>query len=173
MRLILEILRYVNHVIKKITKSWKYSMFRYHCNVSITLFSPGDAIWVSDTSLQWFNLLGVTTKSMLFKLIIQNSSKCIRSWFHMNATKPNLWEVNIGSGNGLVPSGTKPLTERMLTQISVATWRHWALLRPSYAIWLHKSSSHWLTHWGRDKMATISRQHFQMHFPEWKCINFD
>ena len=65
------------------------------------------------------------------------------------------------------------ITERMLTQISVATWRHWALLRPSYAIWLHKSSSHWLTHWGRDKMATISRRHFQMHFPEWKCINFD
>ena len=29
-------------------------------------------------------------------------------------------DVNIGSGNGLVPSGNKPLPEPMLTQISVA-----------------------------------------------------
>ena len=26
------------------------------------------------------------------------------------------WQVNIGSGNGLVPSGNKPLPEPMLTQ---------------------------------------------------------
>ena len=32
--------------------------------------------------------------------------------------------VNIGSGNGLVPSGNKPLPEPMLTQIYVAKWRH-------------------------------------------------
>ena len=30
-----------------------------------------------------------------------------------------------------------------------------------------------LTHWGRDKMAAISRQHIQMQFIEWKCLNFD
>ena len=30
-----------------------------------------------------------------------------------------------------------------------------------------------LIHWGRDKMAAISRRHFQMYFLEWKCINFD
>ena len=39
-------------------------------------------------------------------------------------------------------------------------------------------SSEWalrdsLTLWGWDKMATISRRHFQIYFPEWKCINFD
>ena len=33
---------------------------------------------------------------------------------------------------------------------------------------------HWgLAHWGRDTMATLCRQHFQMHFLEWKYINFD
>ena len=32
--------------------------------------------------------------------------------------------VNIGSGNGLVPSGSKPLPEPMLTQIYVVKWRH-------------------------------------------------
>ena len=30
-----------------------------------------------------------------------------------------------------------------------------------------------LTHWGRDKWPPFSRQHFQMHFLEWKCVNFD
>ena len=30
-----------------------------------------------------------------------------------------------------------------------------------------------LTHWGRDKMAAISRRHFQIYFLEWKCMNFD
>ena len=37
----------------------------------------------------------------------------------MNATRP-YWYVNIGSGNGLVLSGNKPLPEPMLTQIYVA-----------------------------------------------------
>ena len=41
----------------------------------------------------------------------------------MNATEPNLWLVNTGSGNGLVPSGNKPLTEQVLTKISNAIWR--------------------------------------------------
>ena len=35
----------------------------------------------------------------------------------------------MGSGNGLVSSDNKPLPEPMLTQISVALWRH----RPQWA----------------------------------------
>ena len=35
----------------------------------------------------------------------------------VNALKTYVWEVNIGSGNGLVP-----LAEPMLIQIYVATW---------------------------------------------------
>ena len=30
-----------------------------------------------------------------------------------------------------------------------------------------------LSYWGRDKMALFSRRHFQMHFLERKCMNFD
>ena len=30
-----------------------------------------------------------------------------------------------------------------------------------------------LTHWGRDKVAAISQTRFEMHFLEWKCLNFD
>ena len=34
--------------------------------------------------------------------------------------------------------------------------------------------SNWsITHWGQDKRPPFSRRHFQMHFLEWKCINFD
>ena len=34
------------------------------------------------------------------------------------------WPINIGSDNGLVPSGNMPLPELMLIQISVAIWCH-------------------------------------------------
>ena len=30
-----------------------------------------------------------------------------------------------------------------------------------------------LTHWGRDKWTPFRRRHFQLHFPEWKCLNSD
>ena len=36
----------------------------------------------------------------------------------------SLTDVNIGSGNGLVPSGNKPLPESMLAQLNVAKWHH-------------------------------------------------
>ena len=42
----------------------------------------------------------------------------------MNATVPYWWSVNIGSGNGLVPSGNKTLPEPVLTKISDAIWRY-------------------------------------------------
>ena len=41
---------------------------------------------------------------------------------HVNATEHLFWQVNIGSGNGLVLSSNKPLPEPMLTQIYVAIY---------------------------------------------------
>ena len=35
----------------------------------------------------------------------------------MNATELHWWQVNIDSANGLVHSGTKPLSDSLLTQI--------------------------------------------------------
>ena len=43
----------------------------------------------------------------------------------MNATGHYWWLVNIGSGNGLVPSVNKPLPEPVMTKISNAIWRHY------------------------------------------------
>ena len=45
-----------------------------------------------------------------------------------NATNPHKWQVNIGSDNGLVPSGNKPLPEPMLTCIYDAMWCHQATM---------------------------------------------
>ena len=42
----------------------------------------------------------------------------------MNVTG-HRWSVNIGSGNGLVLSGNKPLPEPVLTKISVTIWYQW------------------------------------------------
>ena len=38
--------------------------------------------------------------------------------------KHHWWLVNVGSGNGLVPSGNKPLPEPMLTQFCITIWHH-------------------------------------------------
>ena len=58
--------------------------------------------------------------NLSFKLILVIDGWCSQ----MNATEPHWWKINIGSGNGLVPSGNKPLPEPMLTQIYVAIWLH-------------------------------------------------
>ena len=47
-----------------------------------------------------------------------------RKYSYANATECHSWEVNIGTGNGLVPSGNKPLHIPMLTEIYVVIWRH-------------------------------------------------
>ena len=44
--------------------------------------------------------------------------------FQLHATRLHWKLVSIGSGNGLVPSGNKPLPEWMLTQIYVTLWHH-------------------------------------------------
>ena len=44
--------------------------------------------------------------------------------YQVNDTTTHWSLVNIGSGNGLVPSGNKPLPEPVLTQISATIWRH-------------------------------------------------
>ena len=55
---------------------------------------------------------GNNFKSMIFKHIVSKNNLCTRcenikeSWYR---------EVNIGSGNGLLPPGNKPLPAPMLT----------------------------------------------------------
>ena len=62
-------------------------------------------------------------RKVIFKLSLVNGSWGI-SYEIAIRWMPYWWEVNIVSGNGLVPLGNKPLPEPMLTQIFVAKWRH-------------------------------------------------
>ena len=65
-----------------------------------------------------------------FKISVFQTNIC-ESWVRyilwkfpqINDTWHYRWKVNIGSGNGLVPAGNKPLPEPMLTQNDVAIWR--------------------------------------------------
>ena len=45
-------------------------------------------------------------------------------WLEVDATWLYQLQVNIGSSNGLVPDGIKPLHEPLLTKIYVAIWCH-------------------------------------------------
>ena len=58
----------------------------------------------------WFN-------GLISKFIIQNSS-CLGTCSEiaeLNATEQHWQEVNIGSSDGLLPDGSKPLPDLMLT----------------------------------------------------------
>ena len=58
---------------------------------------------------------GGNSKLVIFKHIWRIDIFSFSLWncLQVNATRPHWWLVNIGSGNGLVPSGTKPLPELM------------------------------------------------------------
>ena len=91
----------------------------------------------------------------------------------MNITEPFWWSVSIGSGNGLVPSGNKPLPEPMLTQFTcsvpnhylkqcwfIVNWIHMKKAYDSVECKLCKNSSHVdpLTHWGVETYRWLSEK---------------
>ena len=64
-------------------------------------------------------------KSLIFKLISKiyiYLEHFLWNGIDMNTTRPHWWLVSIGSGNGLVLSGNKPLSKPMFTQIYVTRW---------------------------------------------------
>ena len=95
---------------------------------------------ISQTGLEiilWFNSLTTGRCDSNFRWSI---AKCnfwtyvmdkVHGHFLQNRPQVNAkehigWKVNIGTDNGLVPSGTKPLPEPMLIQICVTICHPWA-----------------------------------------------
>ena len=74
--------------------------------------------WVSPGRFQ----LNISYANFKLILVIDGWSWGI-SCENVFVTGPHWWSVNIGSGNGLVPSGSKPLPVPMLTQIYVTIWQ--------------------------------------------------
>ena len=52
----------------------------------------------------------------------------------MNVIGAHWWRVSIGSGNGLVPSGNKPLPETMLTKFYEAMWCHKTTMKSMFKV---------------------------------------
>ena len=76
----------------------------------LTHWSPGDLNDIWDETFSSFN-------AWWLRYILWNCPQMYATWLYW-------WKGNIGSGNGLVPDGTKPLPEPVFTQIYVAIWRH-------------------------------------------------
>ena len=78
----------------------------------------------------WINSLAPGKCAVTLNWWFSNMYKGQIYWaFHVKLSSDKCRNnVNIGSGNGLVPSGNKPLLELMLTQIYVDIWRHWATM---------------------------------------------
>ena len=65
-----------------------------------------------------------SVKGILFKFMASYVEQWPGNCIQENATCPHWWQVDIGSGYGLVPSGSKPLPEPILTMIYVTIWHH-------------------------------------------------
>ena len=87
----------------------EWSLIRVNQQSGLNSLSPG-VMWI------W---IWIRSFQMCCSNYFHEHFQCY--WLQINGVGPNLWWVNIGSGDGLVPSDTEPLTEQMLTKIYVAT----------------------------------------------------
>ena len=90
-------------------------------------------VFVNETITWQLTSNSLAPREILMKFYIFNFQTDFSDWWlrhllwncpNMNVTGLHWWSVNIGSGNGLVLSGNKPLPEPMLTQICVTIWHH-------------------------------------------------
>ena len=108
--------------------SWQ--SFKINCIQGHSKLAAHSGKHVESKILKHFNSLApgrfqFNFRSVIFKLTIVNGGwGTLWNCPQMNGTRPYWWWVNIGSGNGLVLSGTKPLPDPMLTQFYVTIWRH-------------------------------------------------
>ena len=102
-------------------------------------------------------------------------STCCEKSSELNATEPYCWKVSIGSGNGLVPSGNRPLSEPMLIQIYITIWCHkpqWIDVNLRCFLCLvpilkWKCQFNKNCHFDNCFSTLIQKHHFDEHFPPW------
>ena len=119
------IILYTNYLTMPLTQCW--------CNVPRKfwpLVMHGD---VASLGRIWskFNSLAPERCGSNFRIWFSNSSYRIVTWalavklLWCECQRMSFWwAVSIGSGNGLVPPGNKPLPQPMWIQIFVAIWHH-------------------------------------------------
>ena len=105
--------------------SWQGSIWR-----RVPPHTPIAAMWLYTSSYCCKSLL----TNLCLKIVIFEFTSRIGIFnipckiAHRPVLKSLWWWVNIGLGNGLVPPGSKPLSEPKLNQIYVAIWRHFGPL---------------------------------------------
>ena len=80
------------------------------------------------TQIGHFRTVGWSQLSNPSDLPCSNSFHELMFILRWNVTRSHWWVVSIGSGNGLLPLGNKPLPEPMMTQICVTIWYHLATM---------------------------------------------
>ena len=76
-------------------------------------------IYLMHIYLTHWSLINVVVISK--HMFMNTSCEIALRWMEQNTYE---WWVNIGACNGLMPSGSKPLTESMFTHIYVIIWHH-------------------------------------------------
>ena len=120
---------------ERIRSLWKGNTVQSHYNVvnfltNIYKSSPVrvryEVSFVDPESDWYFASISVIINEISYNIgLCYNST---RLWMVNNAG-PHWWKVNIGSGNGLVSSGNKPLPGPMLTEVHDTKRRHLATER--------------------------------------------
>ena len=135
---------------------WKWFLFEFHWNlfpgVPLTISSVGlgnvlapsrrqATTWANVDPVHWriYAALGVgvgISWLMLFSKSCNGlSSLALLVKFLFECYRIPLWEFKIGSDNGWVSSGNKPLAGPVFTQISDTMWLHWStMINPSQMI---------------------------------------
>ena len=113
---------------------------KFHCNlflrVQLTITQIDNSLAPNRRqAFVWTHKCGTSWRSLApgYEAVIDNFQTHIKERYlqfflcnrpQVNAWRPTWWSICIDSGNGLVASGNKPLSEPMLIYIYVAIWRH-------------------------------------------------
>ena len=96
----------------------KSPLVECHCTL-LMICEHGFRYWLGAVRQQvitWANVHSVPYIVYLYSLSILDNENC---------TGYPKWGIKIGSDNGIVPSGEKPLTDAILTHNYVAIWPNW------------------------------------------------
>ena len=111
------------------THGCHYNMVQYNMIFHMAYQSPRQNINLSFNSQKKTQYLTFAMSYGVSIVEIFEKIDClIMTPLQINVTGPFWLKVNIVSGIGLVPSGNKPLSKPMLTQIYVIIWHHWATM---------------------------------------------
>ena len=91
----------------------KEGVSRSFMTMTVTIWWPRSGVWIFQIVTGVTSVVGVPSTHLVSVKFPSGEWKKSYLW----------WLINI-SGNGLVPSGSKPLPEPMLTKLFGAIWRH-------------------------------------------------